>query len=150
MEETKVCAVCGSATVHYDGACEQCLGRKHQPSAQTAQYQPQATYQQGPFPPQYQQVPVAPRRHLKVPIVLLVLLAILVALLGEAHIVHGGGVGLTVCQKDGWSLSDTVVDLDDYIGKPLLANIEKAKVIRAMFQCGTLEPPQWVRDQQNR
>lgn len=78
---------------------------------------------------------------MKVPITLVVLLAILIVVAGFVHIVHGGGVGLAVCEKDGWSLSDTFVDVDDYIGKPLISQIEHAKVLRAMFACGTLERP---------
>ena len=69
------------------------------------------------------------------------LIAILVGVMGFTHVVHGGGVGLKICAKDGWALGDTFVDLDDYIGKPLLANIDKAKVLRAMFACEALARP---------
>lgn len=80
---------------------------------------------------------------MKVPVTLLVLSAILVIVAGFVHVVHGGDVGLTVCAKDGWSLSDTFVDLDDYIGKPIISQLDKAKVLRAMFACGTLKRPDW-------
>ncbi|MGE0547596.1 MAG: hypothetical protein AB7O24_04360 [Kofleriaceae bacterium] len=70
-----------------------------------------------------------------------VLLAVLVFLVGRVHFVYGGDVGFKACGKDGWSLSDTFVDLDDYIGKSLLANIDKAKVLRALFACKVITHP---------
>jgi hypothetical protein len=72
-----------------------------------------------------------------------VLLALLVLVSGNCHVVYGGGVGVTVCEKDGWYLSDTFVDLDDFIGKPLLANIDKARILRAMFHCEVLKRPEF-------
>lgn len=78
----------------------------------------------------------------KLSTVLLVVALVVVA--GFLHVVHGGNVGLTVCVKDGWALENTFVDLDDYIGKPLISQIDKAKVLRAMFACGTLERPAWL------
>ncbi|NVB79957.1 MAG: hypothetical protein HOV81_16295 [Kofleriaceae bacterium] len=74
----------------------------------------------------------------------LVLVAVLIVVAGFTHVVYGGGVGVTVCQKDGWSLGDTFVDLDDYIGKPLISQLDKAKVLRAMFACGTLKRPEFL------
>lgn len=71
----------------------------------------------------------------------LVVLAVLIIAAGFTHIVYGGSVGITVCAKDGWSLSDTFVDLDDYIGKPLISQLDKAKVLRAMFACEVLARP---------
>lgn len=62
-----------------------------------------------------------------------------IAVAGFIHVVYGNTI--TVCAKDGWTLQDTFVDLDDYAGKPLLAMIDKAKVLRAMFACGTLKRP---------
>jgi hypothetical protein len=61
---------------------------------------------------------------------------------GFIHIVFGDTI--SVCAKDGWALQDTFVDLDDYAGKPLLAMIDKAKVLRAMFACGTLKRPAFL------
>lgn len=92
---------------------------------------------------QQETIVVAPKRrgYLSVKVSTAVLAAVLIVIVGFVHVVHGGGVGLTVCEKDGWSLSDTFVDLDDFIGKPLLANLDRAKVLRAMFACGTLERP---------
>lgn len=89
---------------------------------------------------------VAPtkRRGITLSIGTIVLLAILVAVVGECHVVHGGNVGVKFCAKDGWSLDDTFVDLDDYIGKPLISQVEHAKVLRAMFRCGALERPKFL------
>src|SRR4051812_14989814 len=119
------CPICGHPTIHRPAAvdgqmiCQQCLARMRAaaPDKQT-------------------------RRT--VPLRLGLLIAGLVVVIGFVHIVHGGSAGMTVCAKDGWALEDTFVDLDDYIGKPLLANIDKAKVLRAMFACGTLERPEWL------
>ena len=123
------CAVCQQSTIHRprpgDGlpVCQLCAYR----FAQSKQPAPRG-------------------RYVKVKLSVLVLAAILVAVVGAVHIVHGGGVGLTVCAKDGWALSDTFVDLDDFIGKPLLSQIDRAKVLRAMFACGTLRRPGDVGD----
>ncbi len=91
-------------------------------------------------------------KHIRIPVKTLVsvtvLLVILIVVAGFAHIVHGGGVGLKICAKDGWALGDTFVDLDDYIGKPLISQIEHAKVLRAMFACGALAKPQWLVDRE--
>lgn len=64
---------------------------------------------------------------------------ILMVVAGFIHVVYGSTI--TVCAKDGWALQDTFVDLDDYAGKPILAMLDKAKVLRAMFACGTLKRP---------
>lgn len=80
-------------------------------------------------------------RYLKVRLGTVVALVALVIVAGFTHIVHGGGVGLTVCAKDGWALSDTFVDLDDFIDKPLISQLDKAKVLRAMFACQVLRSP---------
>lgn len=77
----------------------------------------------------------------------LVSIAVLIVVAGFTHVVHGGSVGLTVCEKDGWSLSDTFVDLDDFIGKPLISQLDKAKVLRAMFACGVLKRPAGLGEQ---
>jgi hypothetical protein len=78
------------------------------------------------------------RKGTIVSVVLLVLLA------GNCHVVYGGGSsGVNVCEKDGWYLSETFVDLDDYIGKPLIQNLDKARILRALFACELLERPQF-------
>lgn len=66
-------------------------------------------------------------------------LALVVTVAGFIHVVYGDT--FSVCAKDGWTLQDTFVDIDDYTGKPLLAMLDKAKVLRAMFRCGTLKRP---------
>ncbi|HEX4455695.1 MAG TPA: hypothetical protein VH143_32765 [Kofleriaceae bacterium] len=125
MEDQRACAVCGVVTVHYNGACEQCMARRDQSA-------------RGPA--------VAPtkRRGITFSVGTIVVLAIFVAVLGECHVVHGGDVGIKFCAKDGWSLDDTFVDLDDYIGRPLISQMEHAKVLRAMFRCEALERPKFL------
>ena len=71
----------------------------------------------------------------------LLTIAALVFWWGSCHIVHGGGAGLQFCEKDGWYISDTVVDLDDYVGKPLLSVIDRAKIVRALVACKVLVYP---------
>ncbi len=74
------------------------------------------------------------------------LLALLIVVMGFTHIVHGKNVGLKVCEKAEWGLGDTFVDVDDYIGKSLLQNIDKAKVVGSLIRCGVLEmPDSWKR-----
>jgi len=86
-----------------------------------------------------QSQPVKPRRMVPLSSVLVVLG--LVVVIGFVHIVHGGGVGLDVCAKDGWSIGDTFVDVDDYIGKPLISMLDRPKIVRAMIACELLRLP---------
>lgn len=126
MEETRACAVCGTTTVHYDGACEQCLIRKDSSTAVPVQHAVIAQPQE------------RPRRNLKFKIAMVMSIAILVVVAGFMHIVHGGGVGLKICPKEDWSLTDTFVDLDDIVGRPRFMLLDKAKVTRALAGCGII------------
>lgn len=69
---------------------------------------------------------------------------------GFLHVVYGGRVGFQVCAKDGWYLGDTLVDIEDFTGKPLLANLDRARVLRAMFQCEILKRPNFKRPNSDR
>ncbi len=98
-------------------------------------------------PPPMPPPPPAPRAAsergvVKIRVFTLIVGGLLLLITGFTHVVYGGNVGITVCAKDGWSLGDTFVDLDDFIGKPLLANLDRARVLRAMFSCGTLQRPE--------
>lgn len=104
----------------------------------------------GTVAPPTKKPPPKPRRYIRIPLSLFVVLAVLIIGAGFVHVAHGGGVGLKVCWKDGWALSDTFVDLDDYIGRPFIQVVDKTKVLRAMFECGALEPPAWMKDQEGR
>ena len=77
---------------------------------------------------------------------LLVPLGALVIVSGFVHVVHGGSAGLTVCGKDGWALQHTFVDVDDYVGRPLISMMDKAAVIRALAECGVIRTPAQVRE----
>jgi hypothetical protein len=74
---------------------------------------------------------------------LLVLAAVVAVPVGFVHVVYGAHIPGTVCAKDGWSLTDTIVDADDYIGQPLITQLDRAKVLRALFACGVLKRPEW-------
>lgn len=87
------------------------------------------------------------RRYVKVRIGTVVLAAALVIASGFVHVVCGGGVGLDVCAKDGWTLTDTFVDVDDYAGQPMIALLPKAKVVRALLRCEVIRSPALERQQ---
>ena len=67
--------------------------------------------------------------------------AAIVAVIGKIHVVYGGDVGITTCEKADWGLGDTFVDLDNYTGRPLLSLIDKADVVRDLVRCGKLTLP---------
>jgi len=92
----KQCSICDDKTLHVDGVCQshKIIRRKKQPRP------PQAPAR-------------TPPRRGRVRLYVSIALALaLVGLLGAVHVVHGNR-GIHVCWKDGWSLSDTLVDLDD-------------------------------------
>jgi hypothetical protein len=86
---------------------------------------------------------VTPRRMVPLRTVLILAAAIIVVVIvaGFVHVVHGAGVGVALCRKDYWGLDNTVVSLDDYVDRPILTFVDKDKVLRAMFACGTLTAP---------
>lgn len=63
---------------------------------------------------------------------------------GFFHVVTGGGGGCHVVAKDGWALEDTFVDLGDYIDKPVISLLPKAKVVRALRGAGLISLPEGV------
>lgn len=120
--------MCRVVTTHYDGACEQCLIRKDLPSIPV----------QHPFVAQPHE---RTSGHIKLKVTTVALIALLVVVAGFTHIVHGGGVGLKVCAKESWSLNDTFVDADEFIGKPWLSLLDRANVVRALIGCEVLTRP---------
>lgn len=76
---------------------------------------------------------------------LCVLAVVLTVPLGFVHCVYGPA-GPTVCAKESWGLSDTFVDSDDYIGKPVISLLPKANVVRALVRCNVLELPEGLRN----
>jgi hypothetical protein len=92
-----------------------------------------------PPPPPTSSVPPA---KAKLPLFakLCVLAVVLAVPAGFVHCVYGGG-GPTVCAKESWGLSDTFVDADEYIGRPIISLLPKANVVRALVQCGVLSFP---------
>lgn len=65
---------------------------------------------------------------------------------GFFHFVYGGSVGFTVCLKDGWAMSNTFVDLDEIVGKPLLSQLHRAPTLRALIAAGIIDRPKFGRD----
>src|SRR5215510_12624037 len=64
----------------------------------------------------------------------------LVLVAGFVHLVHGGGAGLKLCAKNGWTLGDIFIDRDDY-GERLVSKGGNAQVLEAMYECGALRRP---------
>jgi hypothetical protein len=61
---------------------------------------------------------------------------------GWFHFVYGGDSGCRApILKDGWSLNDTFVDLDDYVGHAWIELLPKAKVLRALVRAEIIPPP---------
>ncbi|MCW5807256.1 MAG: hypothetical protein KIT31_33180 [Deltaproteobacteria bacterium] len=88
-------------------------------------------------------------RYVRVPLAVVIGFGVLFGgclLSGFLHIHHGGGGGIGVCLKTRWNVRDTFVDLDDYVGKSILENIDKAHIMKAMFSCGALTPPPGLRE----
>ncbi|MEO8846927.1 MAG: hypothetical protein ABI591_04615 [Kofleriaceae bacterium] len=63
----------------------------------------------------------------------LIFVAGIVIAAGFFHVVYGGGISVHICAKHGWSLADTLVDLDDY--RPSTAR-DHTKVGAALVACG--------------
>ena len=106
---------------------------------------PQTEQPAPPAPPPLATQPTPPPRgfiRTRTVVSSAILVAVIVVGFGFVHITCGGGDGLGFCAKESWGLADTFVDLDDYIGKPILANLDKARVIRAMVRCEKLRLPE--------
>jgi hypothetical protein len=73
-------------------------------------------------------------------------LVVLCGISGFFHVVYGSRIGVTVCLKDGWALSDTFVDLDEIAGKPLISQLHRAPTLRALIAAGIIERPKFGRD----
>ena len=65
-------------------------------------------------------------------------------LYGAIHVVYGKGLGLATCWKQGWSFSDTFVDIERVSDAELLLT---PKVIAALEKCKIVpDPDAWDRD----
>ena len=110
----KLCPVCGEKTVHVDGVCRDhkvIRRRKVGPPAATATATATATTSR----PRAKQPP--PKRKATSRLRYLVGGVLIAAVVGGAgffHVVHGRDIRIHLCAKYGWSLADTVVDLDAY------------------------------------
>ncbi|TMQ18029.1 MAG: hypothetical protein E6J91_08905 [Deltaproteobacteria bacterium] len=67
---------------------------------------------------------------------------------GSVHVVRGGKVwrargwpGITVCRKRLWTLRNTFINTDDYVGQPKLVAALDAQVVLALGDCGLLYYP---------
>lgn len=87
------CSTCGKKTTHVGGVCRDHASR----------------VTQRPDSPD----PSWARRHgLKTGAVLA---AVVVLALGDCHVLYGGGGGLKLCRKDGYTFADTFIDREDLI-----------------------------------
>jgi hypothetical protein len=72
---------------------------------------------------------------------------------GLVHVVRGHKVriwpGVTVCIKKHWTLRNTFINTDDYVGQPKLVAELDANVVLALGDCGLLyTPPEiWPEDE---
>lgn len=72
---------------------------------------------------------------------LAILALIITGAVGGLHFAYGDSVGFKVCKKGTWSLVDTFVDVDEYMGKTLadaVSNHHEA-VVQALFDCDLFE-----------
>src|SRR5258705_7212668 len=110
MEEEQIvgvlkrCSICEEKTLHVEGVCQ---SHKILRTVRTspARATPATRATRAPSKP-------ARKRPWRTWISMVLVVA-LVVLLGAVHIVHGGNSGLHLCWKDGWTLGDTFVDLED-------------------------------------
>jgi hypothetical protein len=83
-------------------------------------------------------------RALLLAIIAIALSAVCVAV-GFVHVVRGGKVriwpGITVCQKRQWTLRDTFINTDDYVGQPKLVAALDPDVVLALGDCGLFYRP---------
>ncbi len=104
----KLCPVCGEKTVHVNGVCRdhKVIRRRKVAMAPTAP--PAATPRPRSKQPPPKRKPTSKLRY----IVGGALIAAFVVGAGFFHVVHGSSIRIHLCAKYGWSLADTLVDLD--------------------------------------
>ena len=98
------CSVCDERTVHVDGVCRdhKVVRRRKQVVASAANDIPVRTRKRKP----------APKSGGGGRVLGFLLLGAAIVGMGEVHIVRGTG-GTHVCRKDGFSLSNTLVNIDE-------------------------------------
>jgi hypothetical protein len=64
---------------------------------------------------------------------------------GFFHCVHGAGDrgigGFTVIEKEEWGFYDQVVDVDDFVGKPVISLLDRARTVRALVRAEIISFP---------
>lgn len=58
--------------------------------------------------------------------------------LGFFHVVQTGD-GVHICPKETWGIQDTFVSRSEFVGKPMLALLDRARVVRALVACRLIE-----------
>ncbi len=113
----KRCPTCEEKTVHVDGVCQSHrVVRRRKSEVPTTTGMSDAT-----------------KFRIKVGVAAVVSVG-LVLLFGAVHVCHGDRSGMHLCWKDGWTLEDTFVNLDDvYDNKPTTW-----KVLGALGKCHLL------------
>lgn len=80
-------------------------------------------------------------------VVVVVVVAGMVVAFGFAHLTHGSSAGMTLCAKQSWSLSDTIIDVGDYVDQPALMLAGKERVVVDLAKCGLIRVPAIERGQ---
>jgi hypothetical protein len=134
----KWCEACGEKTVHVNGVCRdhRVVRRRKQPlgaraaailANPTAAMRSAVEDRRAGLAAEAAQEKArkkakakraAERRNKVRTVVGLVVVAAVVVAIGFMHVVHGTNLSIHVCAKYGWSLSDTIVDVDDYPAGP--------------------------------
>jgi endogenous inhibitor of DNA gyrase (YacG/DUF329 family) len=58
--------------------------------------------------------------------------------LGFFHVVQTGA-GVRLCPKETWSVQDTFISRSEFVGKPMIALLDRARVVRALVACQLIE-----------
>jgi hypothetical protein len=97
------CEVCDAKTLHVGRVCQdhRVVRRRKEPVVAAAA--PRPVVKRRPPPP----------RRIGRTLALLVIGALMVALMGTLHVIHGDRTGFTLCLKEYWRLSGTFVNSDD-------------------------------------
>jgi hypothetical protein len=110
----KWCDVCGEKTVHIGGVCRDHKITRVRKKRMALVQERAVAATRAPAPVAKKKKPQPkPTSRLRLAIAGILVLGFVVGI-GFFHLIHGGGTGVHVCAKTGWSLSDTVVDLDEY------------------------------------
>ena len=131
----KYCPACDEKTVHVDGVCRDhkvIRRRVARPAVAVADEAPVRTG------PRKKKQPKPPEKSTFGRIFTLAVLGGLIFGLGSLQIIHGAKYGTNFCRKHSWSLSKTIVDLDEYgVGGKKI----EGDLLATMGKCGIAVKP---------